>query len=216
MRLIVADDDLLTRRGLVALLEDGGHEVVAAVGDGDGALAAVAEHGPDAAILDIRMPPTHTDEGLVAAAEIRRRSADTAVLVLSHYVEPAYALGLVEAFPRRSGYLLKDRIVEGSTLLQALDRLAADECVIDPAIVSRLMRSTHDRDPLAALTGREREVLGLVAEGRSNGAIALLLTIAERTVESHTTQIFLKLGILEEPEINRRVVAVLTYLRSPT
>lgn len=214
MRVVIADDSFLTRHGIAALLIDAGHDVVAEASGAEDAIAAVERHRPDAAIIDIRMPPTHTNEGLVAAAHIREQFDDTAVLVLSNYIEPAYALGLVEAYPRRSGYLLKDRIVQGDTLLQALERLISGECVIDQAIVAQLLQNRRNRDPVEALTNREREVLALVAEGRSNGAIALLLGIAERTVESHTTQIFMKLGIEEEPDINRRVLAVLAYLRS--
>jgi serine/threonine-protein kinase len=214
VRIVIADDSFLTRHGIAALLIDAGHDVVAeAIGAGD-AIAAVERHRPDAAIIDIRMPPTHTNEGLVAAAHIREQFDGTVVLVLSNYIEPAYALGLVEAYPRGSGYLLKDRIVQGDTLLQALERLTSGECVIDQAIVARLLQNRRNRDPVQALTNREREVLALVAEGRSNGAIAVLLGIAERTVESHTAQIFMKLGIEEEPDINRRVLAVLAYLRS--
>lgn len=214
MRLIVADDTLLTRRGISALLQDAGHEVVAETHDVPSTLAAVAEHLPDLVVLDIRMPPSHTDEGLVAADAVRHDHPTIAVLVLSHHLEPAYALALLEAHPERSGYLLKDRIVEEAPLLQAIDRLADGECVIDPEIVSRLLASSRRRDPIGSLTPRERDVLALLAEGRSNAAIGALLSITERTVESHSTQIFSKLGIEEAPATNRRVLAVLAFLGS--
>ena len=214
MRLIVADDTLLTRRGISAVLEDAGHEVVAQTHDGPSTLRSVEEHLPDLVVLDIRMPPTHTDEGLIAANEVRDRHPDIAVLVLSHHLEPAYAIALLDAHPTRSGYLLKDRIVEEAPLLQAVQRLTDGECVVDPEIVRRVIANSRRRDPIGSLTPREREVLALVAEGRSNAAIAALLSIAERTVESHSTQIFTKLGIEEAPSTNRRVLAVLAYLRS--
>jgi DNA-binding NarL/FixJ family response regulator len=214
VRLIVADDTYLTRRGISSLLEDAGHDVVAETDDVLSTLAAVDDHLPDLVVLDIRMPPSHTDEGLVAAAAVRRQHPSIAVLVLSHHLEPAYALTLIETHPERCGYLLKDRIVEEAALIQAVDRLGNGECVIDPEIVSRLVATSRRRDPIESLTPREREVLTLVAEGRSNASIATLLSIAERTVESHSTQIFTKLGIEEAAPTNRRVLAVLAYLRS--
>ncbi|MEO6571803.1 MAG: response regulator transcription factor, partial [Ilumatobacteraceae bacterium] len=199
VRLIVADDTFLTRRGISALLRDAGHDVVAETHDVPSTMVAVEEHLPELLVLDIRMPPSYTDEGLVAADAVRRRHPSIAVLVLSHHLEPAYALALLEAHPVRSGYLLKDRIVEETPLLQAIDRLAAGECVVDPEIVSRLIGTSRRRDPIGSLTPRERDVLTLLAEGRSNAAIGALLSIAERTVESHSTQIFTKLGIEEAP-----------------
>jgi serine/threonine-protein kinase len=214
MRLIVADDTFLTRRGISSLLEDAGHDVVAETYDVPSTLAAVDEHLPDLVVLDIRMPPSHTDEGLVAAAAIRRQHPSIALLVLSHHLEPVYALALIDTHPERCGYLLKDRIVEDAALVQAVDRLGDGECVIDPEIVSRLIATSRRRDPIESLTPREREVLRLLAEGRSNVSIATLLSIAERTVESHSTQIFTKLGIEEDPTSNRRVLAVVAYLRS--
>lgn len=214
MRVIVADDSFLARRGIIAVLTDAGHEVVAEAGDADKARAAVAELAPDLAVLDIRMPPTHTDEGLAAAAAVRDRHPATAVLVLSHYLEPDYAMALLSASPQRTGYLLKDRIVEETPFLRAVDRVGAGECVVDPDIVSLLMARRRRWNPIDTLTGREREVLSLVAEGYSNAAIGARLAIAERTVESHATQIFMKLGIDDAAHSNRRVLAVLAYLRT--
>jgi serine/threonine-protein kinase len=212
MRVVVADDSLLTRAGIV--LREVGCEVVAEARDGVGALAEVRAHQPDVAVLDIRMPPTYTDEGLVAAHEIQAVYPATAVLVLSQYVEAAYALRLIETYPGGLGYLLKERVLDAAVLLDALRRLVDGECVIDPTIVARFMHPKREPDPLDVLTEREREVLGQLAEGRSNTAIAAALFIAERTVESHTTQIFQKLGLESSTDVHRRVSAVLTYLRS--
>lgn len=214
MRVVIADDSLLTRAGISALLSEVGCDVVAEVGDGDAAVAAVRHHAPDVAIVDIRMPPTHTDEGLTAALQIRAECPSTAVLVLSHYVQPSYAIRLIETFPGGMGYLLKDRVTDSSLLLDALRRLQDGECVIDPTIVARCMSQRSNSGELAALTGREREVLGQLAEGRSNSGIASALFIAERTVETHTTQIFQKLGLQTAGDTHRRVLAVLAYLRS--
>ena len=214
MRVVVADDSLLTRAGIVAILREVGCDVVAEARDGVEALAAVDAHRPDVAVVDIRMPPTHTDEGLVAAHAIQARYAGTAVLVLSQYVEPAYAMRLIETYPGRLGYLLKERVLDPAVLMDALQRLVDGECVIDPTIVARCMHPKREPDPLDVLTDREREVLAQLAEGRSNTAIASTLFIAERTVESHTTQIFQKLGLESSTDVHRRVSAVLTYLRS--
>jgi DNA-binding NarL/FixJ family response regulator len=214
MRVIVADDSLLTRSGIVAVLREVGCDVVGEARDGAEAVAAVRMHRPDVAILDIRMPPTHADEGLVAAREIQAGFGETAVLVLSQYIEPAYAMRLIETYPGGMGYLLKERILDGSVLMDALRRLVDGECVIDATIVAQLMHPKRDPDPLDVLTDREREVLALIAEGRSNTAIASALFITERTVESHTTQIFQKLGLDSSADVHRRVTAVLTYLRS--
>jgi DNA-binding NarL/FixJ family response regulator len=214
MRVVVADDSLLTRAGIVAILREVGCEVVAEARDGVEALAAVRVHRPDVAVLDIRMPPTHTDEGLVAAHEIHAAFPKTAVLVLSQYVEPAYAMRLIETYPGGLGYLLKERVLDAAVLLDALRRLVDGECVIDPTIVAQFMHPNRKPDPLDILTDREREVLAQLAEGRSNSAIAAALYIAERTVESHTTQIFQKLGLESSTDVHRRVSAVLTYLRS--
>jgi DNA-binding NarL/FixJ family response regulator len=212
MPVIVADDSVLTRAGISTLLTDAGCEVVAVVADAPHAIRAVAEHEPDVAVLDIRMPPTHTDEGLVAARHIRDQHPQVAVLVLSQYVEPSYALDLMSAYPERLGYLLKERIVNGEALADALHRLAAGECVIDPTIVAQLLRRRRRIDPLDGLTDRERAVLDHVAQGHSNVGIGELLDISERTVETHVTQIFTKLGLLGQDQMNRRVLAVLAYL----
>jgi DNA-binding NarL/FixJ family response regulator len=214
MRVIVADDSLLTRSGIVAVLREAGCDIVGEARDGTEALAAVRTHRPDVAVLDIRMPPTHTDEGLVAAREIQASFGETAVLVLSQYVEPAYAMRLIETYPGGMGYLLKERVLDAAVLMDALRRLVDGECVVDPTIVARFMHPKREPDPLDVLTDREREVLGQIAEGRSNTAIASALFITERTVESHTTQIFQKLGLESATDVHRRVSAVLTYLRS--
>jgi DNA-binding NarL/FixJ family response regulator len=214
MRVIVADDVMITREGIVRLLTESGVEVVAQAEDAQELLRQVAHLRPDAAVVDIRMPPTHTDEGLVAAQQIRADHPDVGVLVLSHYIEPAYAMRLLEEHPERVGYLLKDRIFDVAILLDALRRLADEETVIDPTIVSRLVGRARREDPLAQLSPREREVLALVAEGLSNKAIASRLYVTERTVEAHVKQVFLKLGLQTSPESHRRVRAVLMYLRA--
>jgi DNA-binding NarL/FixJ family response regulator len=214
VRVVVADDILLVRAGIVTLLRQSGIDVVAEASDATNLLKEVERHRPDVALVDIRMPPTHTDEGLVAAREIRAAYPEVGVLVLSQYVEPAYALQLLEDHPERVGYLLKDRVFDIATVVDALHRLCDDESVIDPTIVAQLLRRQRKPNPLDALTTREREVLGLVAEGMSNKALAGRLVVAERTVEAHVTQIFLKLGLPESTKVHRRVLAVLTYLRS--
>ena len=214
MRVIVADDSMLTRTGIVTVLREVGCDVVAEAGDAAEAMAAVRVHRPDVAVLDIRMPPAYSDEGLVAALEIQASAPGTAALVLSQYVEPEYAMRLIQTYPGGMGYLLKERVLDGAVLLDAVRRLAEGECVIDPTIVARAMQVRRKPDPLAELTGREREVLAQLAEGRSNSAIARTLFITERTVESHTTQIFQKFGLEESSDVHRRVAAVLTYLRS--
>ena len=214
MRVVVADDVMLTREGIAHLLVEAGIEVVAQAEDADGLLREVRLKQPDAAIVDIRMPPTHTDEGLVAAHRIRADHPAIGVLVLSQYVEPSYAMRLLEEHPERVGYLLKQRVFDVAVLVDALRRLGEGETVIDPTIVSRLVGRQRRHDPLAELTPREREVLGLVAEGLSNGAIAGRLFVTERTVEAHVKQVFLKLGLAVDPESHRRVLAVLAYLRT--
>jgi DNA-binding NarL/FixJ family response regulator len=214
MRVVVADDVMLTREGIVRLLEEAGVEVVAQAEDAEGLLREVRLKRPEAAIADIRMPPTHTDEGLVAAQRIRAEHPDVAVLVLSQYVEPSYAMRLLEEHPERVGYLLKQRVFDVAVLVDALRRLGDGETVIDPTIVSRLVGRQRRQDPLAELTQREREVLSLVAEGLSNRAIASRLFVTERTVEAHVKQVFLKLGLAVDPDSHRRVLAVLALLRS--
>jgi DNA-binding NarL/FixJ family response regulator len=214
VRVVVAEDVMLTRAGIVRLLTDAGVEVVGEAEDPDGLLRRVRATHPDIAIVDIRMPPTHTDEGLVAAQAIRRDHEDIGVLVLSQYVEPAYAMRLIEEHPQQVGYLLKERVFDVAILLDALRRIQDGESVVDPTIVSRLVGRRRREDPLAELTAREREVLGLVAEGRSNRSIAGALFVTERTVEAHIKQIFMKLGLREEPSNHRRVLAVLAFLRA--
>jgi len=216
MRVVVADDVMLTREGIVRLLEDAGIEVVGQAEDGPSLLRRVRGTQPDAAIVDIRMPPTHTDEGLVAAGMIRAELPDVAVLILSEYIEPSYAMRLLEEHPERVGYLLKERVFDVALLVDALRRLGDGETVIDPTIVSRLVGRRRRQDPLEELTPRERETLGLVAEGLSNRAIAARLVVTERTVEAHVKQVFMKLGLDTNPESHRRVLAVLAYLRAAT
>jgi DNA-binding NarL/FixJ family response regulator len=214
VRVVVADDVMLTREGIVRLLNDAGIEVVAEAEDADGLLRHVRLTRPDAAIVDIRMPPTHSDEGLVAAQQIRAEHPEVGVLLLSQYVEPSYAMRLLQEHPERVGYLLKERVFDVAILVDALRRLADGETVIDPTIVSRLVGRQRREDPLEELTDREREVLGLVAEGLSNKAIAARLFVTERTVEAHVKQIFFKLRLDTNPESHRRVLAVLAYLRA--
>jgi DNA-binding NarL/FixJ family response regulator len=213
VRVVVADDTMLTREGIVRLLQDAGVEVVGQAGDGDALLRKVAGTRPDVAIADIRMPPTHTDEGLVAAQRIRAEHPEIGVLVLSQYVEPSYAMRLLEEHPEKVGYLLKERVFDVAVVVDALRRIADGETVIDPTIVARLVGRRRREDPLAALTRREREVLSLVAEGMSNKAIAGRLVVTERTVEAHIKQIFLKLGLTDSPDNHRRVLAVIAFLR---
>jgi DNA-binding NarL/FixJ family response regulator len=215
MRVVVAEDTMLTREGLVRLLEGAGVEVVEQVEDGDALLRKVAATKPDVAIVDIKMPPTHTDEGLVAAQRIRTQHPAVGVLVLSQYVEPSYAMRLLEEHPEKVGYLLKDRVFDIAVLVDALRRIDEGETVIDPTIVSRLVGRRRREDPLAELTDREREVLSLLAEGLSNRAIAARIFVTERTVEAHIKQIFLKLGLPESRERHRRVLAVIAFLRAP-
>jgi DNA-binding NarL/FixJ family response regulator len=213
MRVVVADDVMLTREGIVRLLEDADVEVVAQAADAQALMREVRLKRPDAAVIDIRMPPTHTDEGLVAAQEIRAAYPHVGVLVLSQYVEPSYAMRLLEEHPEGVGYLLKQRVLDVAVLVDALRRLAEGETVVDPTIVARLFGRQRREDPLAELTQREREVLALVAEGLSNRAIADRIFVTERTVEAHVKQIFMKLGLEMDPSAHRRVLAVLAYLR---
>jgi DNA-binding NarL/FixJ family response regulator len=214
VRAVVADDTLLTREGVVALLRSGGVDVVGQAGDAATLMNHVRVYRPDVCVVDIRMPPTHTDEGIVAAAAIRSEFPGTGVLVLSHYIESAYALRLIEDQPEGIGYILKERIFSGDVLIDSLRRVAEAETVVDPTIVARLLRKRRTDDPIQALSEREREVLALVAEGLTNQGISRRLFITDRTVEAHVRQIFTKLGLDESSESNRRVLAVLTFLRS--
>jgi DNA-binding NarL/FixJ family response regulator len=212
LRVVVADDAVLLREGLVRLLEENGHEVLAAVGDGPSLVSAIEEHRPDVSVVDVRMPPSHTDEGLRAAVEARRRVPRTPVLVLSQYVEVAYADDLLADGAGAVGYLLKDRVAAIDEFLDALQRVAGGGTVLDPEVVAQLIVRRRD-DPLRELTEREREVLALMAEGRSNGNIAKVLVVGDGTVEKHVGNIFTKLALPPDVEQNRRVLAVLAHLR---
>jgi len=214
LRVVVADDVMLTREGIVRLLSGAGIEVVGQAGDAGELMREVRLTHPDVAIVDIRMPPTHTDEGLVAARQIRSDYPEIGVLVLSQYIEPSYAMRLIQDYPERVGYLLKERVFDIATVVDALRRIMDAETVIDPTIVAKLVGRRRHQDPLAELTQREREVLGAIAEGMSNQAIAARLFLTERTVEAHVTQIFQKLGLFESRDQHRRVLAVLTFLRA--
>jgi len=214
MRVVIADDAVLLREGLIRLIEENGHSVVAAVGDGPGLVAAVAEHKPDISIVDVRMPPSHTDEGLRAAVEARSQVPGTPILVLSQYVELSYADDLLADRAGAVGYLLKDRVSEVADFLDALDRVAGGGTVLDPEVVGQLLVRRRRDDPLRNLTPREREVLALMAEGRSNTAIARKIVVTEGAVEKHVRNIFTKLDLPPDDEQHRRVLAVLAYLRS--
>jgi DNA-binding NarL/FixJ family response regulator len=214
MRVVVADDSVLLREGLVRLLAEDGFDVVGQAGDAEDLLRKVGAHRPDVAVVDVRMPPTHTDEGLRAAAEIRERYPQTAVLVLSQVIEPGSALELLTASAEGVGYLLKDRVADVDRFTEAVRRVADGGSALDPEVVSTLLGRRRRDDPLADITAREREVLGLMAEGRSNAAIAEQLVVTERAVEKHVTSIFGKLGLAPAAEDHRRVLAVLAYLRA--
>ncbi|MFD7074261.1 response regulator [Nocardioides sp. NPDC059952] len=212
MRIVLAEDAALLREGLLAILERAGHEVIAAVGDADALLAFTDHTRPDVVITDIRMPPTHTDEGLRAAAELRRRHPDLAVLVLSAYVADAYLAELLDTTGGGGiGYLLKDRVGHVRDFLDSLDRVAGGETVVDPQVVRGLLSRHQSDGPLDVLSEREREVLGLMAEGRTNGSIATTLFVSEAAVRKHVGNIFAKLRL--DPTTDRRVSAVLAYLR---
>ena len=213
MRVALADDSVLLREGLVRLLEEAGTEVVAAVADGPSLVRAVTEHRPDVAVVDVRMPPTHTDEGLRAAVEARRLVPGTAVLVLSQYVEVAYADELLADGRGGVGYLLKDRVADVDTFLAALEDVVSGGTVLDPQVVAQLFARRRADDPVRRLTPREREVLGLIAEGHSNTAIARILVVTAGAVEKHTQHIFAKLGLAQDGDQHRRVMATLAYLR---
>ncbi|MFV2174541.1 response regulator [Actinomadura sp. LOL_016] len=214
MRVMLAEDSTLLREGLVRLLAEEGHEVAAAVGDGDALLAAVAAAPPDVVVVDVRMPPTHTDEGLRAALEIRRRWPRVGVLVLSQYVEKRYAAELITADTAGVGYLLKDRVAQVDEFLDALDRIAAGGAAFDPEVVRRLLAHSTHADPLARLTPRERDVLDHMAQGHTNGSIAAHLHVSRSAVEKHVNAIFDKLGLSDAAGYSRRVLAVLRYLQS--
>jgi DNA-binding NarL/FixJ family response regulator len=214
LRVVVADDSVLLREGLVRLLEESGFDVVGQAGDAEDLMRKVGAHKPDVAVVDVRMPPTHTDEGLRAAHRIRSEQPSTAVLVLSQYVEEAYALDLLSESTERTGYLLKDRVADIDTFTDAVRRVAGGGSALDPEVVALLLGRRRREDPLEALTPREREVLWLMAEGRSNAAIAGELVVTERAVEKHVTSIFTKLDLTPAAEDHRRVLAVLRYLQS--
>jgi DNA-binding NarL/FixJ family response regulator len=214
MRVVIAEDELLLREGVARLLADAGIDVVATVETADALIDSVERLKPDVALVDVRMPPTHRDEGIVAAREIRATHPKTGVLVLSHYLESTYAVRLLEDQPDRCGYLLKERVSDVAVLVDALKRIVEGECVIDPTIIKQLLRKPRDSGPLDKLTQREREVLAAMAEGHSNDAIARKLYLSPKTVEANIHRVLQKLDITESPESNRRVVAVLTYLRS--
>jgi DNA-binding NarL/FixJ family response regulator len=214
MRVVIADDAVLLREGLVRLVEENDCMVVAAVGDGPSLVQAIVEHRPDVSIVDVRMPPTHTDEGLRAAVEGRGKVPGSPVLVLSQYVEVEYADDLLADRAGAVGYLLKDRVSEIADFMDALRRVAAGGTVLDPEVVGQLLVRRRRDDPLRNLTPREREVLGLMAEGRSNTAIARELVVTEGAVEKHVRNIFTKLGLPPDEEQHRRVLAVLTYLQT--
>ena len=213
MRIVVADDVMLVRSGLARLLSDAGVEVVGEAADADDLLRMVALDQPDVAIVDIRMPPTHTDEGLVAARRIRQRHPKTSVLLLSQYLEPRYAQRLLADQPGGLGYLLKERVSDLAVLTDALARVHEGECVVDPTIVSRIVNRARPATRLDELTEREREVLALMAEGRSNKGISERLFLSPKTVEAHVKHIFMKLGVDQSPDDHRRVIAVLAFLR---
>ncbi|EHR59373.1 response regulator [Saccharomonospora cyanea] len=214
MRVILAEDSALLREGLVRLLAEEGHDVVAAVSDGEALVAATGEHRPDVVVTDVRMPPTHTDEGLRAAMEIRRSWPEIGVLVLSQYVERRYAADLVSDDRGRVGYLLKDRVAQVGEFLDALDRVAAGGAAFDPEVVRRLLARTSRVDPLARLTQREREVLEKMAQGHTNASIAATLHVSRSAVEKHVGTIFDKLDLGHVTGFSRRVLAVLRYLQS--
>jgi DNA-binding NarL/FixJ family response regulator len=214
MRVALVDDQVLLREGLARLLAEAGMQVVASEGDVERFLRAADATRPDVAIIDIRLPPTFTDEGLRAADMLRTRQPLTAVLVLSQYLDAGYAFRLLESFPTGVGYLLKDRVSQVAVLVDAVERVVAGECVVDPSIVARLAGRSGLAEPLSVLTPREREVLALMAEGRTNAAIGQRLYLSEKTVEGNVRRIFDKLGLSDTPEDNRRVLAVLAFLRA--
>lgn len=214
LRIVVADDAVLLREGLVRLLTEDGHEVVAAVGDGPALVEAVLAHRPDVSVVDVRMPPTHTDEGLRAAITVRERLPGSPVLVLSQYVEASYAADLLADGAGAVGYLLKDRVARVEEFLDALGRVARGATVLDPQVVARLLAERRRGDPLDVLTARERQLLALMAEGHSNSAIARQLALSHSTVEKHIGNVFTKLGLPPDETRHRRVLAVLAHLNA--
>jgi len=210
MRVVIAEDQVLLREGLGRLFEDAGHEIVASVGDADRLLDAVDQYHPDLAVVDVRMPPTFTDEGTRAAGEIKRRHPAVGVLVLSQHVETTHAVQLVTL--GGFGYLLKDRVLDVGEFLAAAERVARGGSALDPKVVASLLASQRADDPLAGLTDREREVLRLMAEGMTNAGIARRLVLSERTVEAHVRHVLIKLDVPDHSDAHRRVLAVLTHL----
>jgi DNA-binding NarL/FixJ family response regulator len=214
LRIVVADDSVLLREGLVRLLEEGGCEVVGQAGDAEDLLRKTRAHKPDVAVIDVRMPPDNTDDGLRAALAIREELPGIGVLVLSQYIEEQYAMELIGDGAEGVGYLLKERVTDIDAFVEAVHAVADRRSVLDPQVVGRLLRRHRDEDPLESLSAREREVLGLMAEGRSNNAIAEKLVVSDRAVEKHVTSIFSKLRLPPAEEDHRRVLAVLRFLRA--
>ncbi|MEU6403631.1 response regulator transcription factor [Streptomyces sp. NPDC046985] len=219
MRVVIAEDSVLLREGLTRLLTDRGHDVVAGVGDAEALIETIAKlHArdalPDVVVADVRMPPTHTDEGVRAAVRLREDHPDLGVLVLSQYVEERYATELLAGSSRGVGYLLKDRVAEVRDFVDAVVRVAQGGTALDPEVVAQLLGRSRRQDVLARLTPREREVLGLMAEGRTNSAVARQLVVSDGAVEKHVSNIFMKLGLAQSDGDHRRVLAVLTYLDS--
>ncbi len=214
MRIVIAEDSVLLHEGLTRLLAEYGHEVVDALGDASRLLASVQTHAPDLVVADVRMPPTHTDEGLRAAVELRAARPGTPVLVLSQYVEERYASDLIAGGTAGIGYLLKERVADVRDFVAAAERVAAGGTALDPEVVSQLLVRSRRREPLDTLTPREREVLGLMAQGRSNAAIAAALVVSDGAIEKHISSIFSKLDLAPSESEHRRVLAVLAYLRN--
>jgi DNA-binding NarL/FixJ family response regulator len=214
VRVVIAEDSVLLREGLTRLLAEDGHQVLAAVGDGEQLLRAAAEHQPDICVIDVRMPPTFTDEGVRAALALRAECPEVAVLVLSQYVEERYAVDLLAGETRGAGYLLKDRVADVGEFLYALSRVGEGGTALDPEVVAQLLARSRRRDPIASLTARERDVLALMAEGRTNTTIAEALVVTEGAVEKHVSNIFAKLGLAPGDTGHRRVLAVLRFLES--
>ena len=216
MRAVIAEDAVLLREGLMRLLEEGGFEVVDCVDNGEALIRSVQEHQPDVCVVDVRMPPTFNDEGVKAALVIRKQWPDVSILMLSQYVEERYAVDLIAGDSRGIGYLLKDRVADVGEFLEALRRVAMGGAALDPEVVTQLLVRSGKQDPLEQLSPREREVLGLMAEGRTNGLIAEALVVTEGAVEKHVTNIFNKLGLPPADQAHRRVLAVLRYLEHGT